>query len=63
VVSDSRVCSEHSATKVFLFMVNYRRELRIRVDIRRKEKVKKTTEFAERVKKVQEGVGAILKKA
>jgi len=32
--------------------VNYSRKLRIRVDIRRKEKVEKTIEFAERMKKV-----------
>ena len=50
-------------TSVFLFMVNYGRELRIRADIRRKEKVEKTIEFVERMKKVQEEVGAILKKA
>ena len=52
MVSDSGVCSEHSATKVSLFMANYKRELRIRVGIKRKEKVEKTTEFAKRVKKV-----------
>ena len=34
-------------------MVNYGRELRMGVDIKRKEKVKKTTEFAERMKKIQ----------
>ena len=50
-------------TKVFLFIANYGRELRIRADIRRKEKVEKTIEFVERMKKVQEEVGAILKKA
>ena len=43
----------HSATKMSLFMVNYGRELRMGVDIKRKEKVKKTTEFAERMKKIQ----------
>ena len=59
VVSDSGVCSEHSVTKVSLFMANYRRKLRMRVDIRRKEKVEKTTELAERVKKVQERVGTL----
>ena len=37
-------------------MVNYGRELKIGVDIRRKEKVKKTTEFAERMKKIQKEV-------
>ena len=32
--------------------MNYSRELRIKVEIRRKEKVEKITEFAERIKKV-----------
>ena len=50
-------------TKVFLFIANYGRELRIRADIRRKEKVEKTIEIVERMKQVQEEVGAILKKA
>ena len=44
-------------------MVNYGRELRIEIDIRRKRKLEKATEFAERIKKVQEEVGAVLKKA
>ena len=52
----------HLATKVLLFMVNYRRELRMGADIRRKEKVEKVTEFAERMRKVQEEVGVSLKK-
>ena len=39
-------------TKVFLFIVNYRRELKMGIDIRRKEKVEKAMEFAERIKKV-----------
>jgi len=42
----------YSATKVFLFMVNYDRELRMEVDIRKKEKVEKVTDFAKRIKKV-----------
>ena len=42
----------YSAIKVSLFMANYGRELKIGVDIRRKEKVEKATEFAERIKKV-----------
>ena len=46
-----------------LFMVNYGRELRIEVNIRRKGKVEKATEFAERAKKVPEEAGAALKKA
>ena len=33
-------------------MVNYGRELRIGADIRRKGKVKKITEFVERMKKI-----------
>ena len=33
-------------------MTNYGRELRMGADIRRKEKVKNTIEFAERMKKV-----------
>jgi len=44
-------------------MVNYRRELRIGIDIRRKGKIKKATEFVERMKKVQEKARAVLKKA
>ena len=44
-------------------MANYSRELRMGADIRRKEKVVKATEFAERMKKVQEEAGAALKKA
>ena len=52
----------HLTTKVSPFMVNYRRELRMGGDIRKKEKMEKATEFAERMKKVQEEVGAALKK-
>ena len=53
----------YSATKISPFMVNYKRELRIGMDIRKKGKVKKMTEFVERTKKVQEEVGVALKKA
>ena len=42
----------YSATKISLFMVNYRRELRMRVNIRKKGKIEKATEFVERMKKV-----------
>ena len=41
----------YSVTKVFLFMANYGRELRMVADIRRKEKI---IEFVERYKKRQE---------
>jgi len=39
-------------TKVSLFIANYGRELRIEMNLRRKEKMEKATEFAERMKKV-----------
>ena len=44
-------------------MVNYRRELRIGIEIRKKGKMEKTIEFAERMKRVQEKAGVVLKKA
>ena len=40
-------------TKVSLFMANYGRELRMEINIRRRGKMEKATEFAERIKKVQ----------
>ena len=52
----------HSITKVSLFITNYSRELRMGGDIRRKEKVEKTTEFVEKLKRVQEEVETALKK-
>jgi len=42
----------YAVTKVLSFMENYRRELRIEADIRRKEKVEKMTELIERTKKI-----------
>jgi len=33
-------------------MANYRRELRMGVDVRKKEKMEKVTEFVERIKKI-----------
>ena len=53
----------HTATKISPFIANYRRELRIGADIRRKEKVEKAIEFVERMKKVQEKARAVLKEA
>ena len=50
-------------TKVFLFIVNYGRELRVETDTKRKERVEKVTEFAERMKKVQKEAEIVLKKA
>jgi len=53
----------HTATKVSPFMANYRRELRMGENIRKRGKVKKTTEFVKRMKKVHKEAGAALKKA
>ena len=52
----------HLATKILLFMANYRRELRMELDIRRKGKMEKAMEFVERMKKVQEKAEAVLKR-
>ena len=52
----------HSTTKVSPFMANYRRELRMGVDIRKKRKMEKVIEFVERIKKLQEKAGVALKK-
>jgi len=41
-------------------MANYGRELRMEVNLRRKEKIEKMTEFAERMRKVQEEAEAAL---
>jgi len=41
----------YSVTKVSSFLANYNRELRIRADIRRKEKIEKLTKFVEKIKK------------
>jgi len=44
-------------------MVNYGRELRMGIDIKRKEKIEKVMEFVERIKKVQEKTRVVLKRA
>jgi len=44
-------------------MANYRRELRIGTNIRKKKKVKKVMKFIKRIKRVQNEVGTMLKKA
>ena len=38
-------------------MANYRRKMRMGVDLRRKGKMEKATEFVERMRKVQEETG------
>ena len=43
-------------------MANYSRELRMGIDLRRKGKIKKAMEFAKRMRKVQEEIGATLKR-
>ena len=53
----------HTTTKVLPFMANYRRELRMGGDIRKKRKVKRATEFVEKMKKVHEKARVALKKA
>jgi len=52
----------HTATKVSPFMANYRKEVRMGGDIRKKGKVESATEFIERMKKVHEEVEVALKK-
>jgi len=53
----------HTTTKVLSFIANYRRELKMGSNIRKREKVEKVMEFVERMKKVHEEAGAVLKKA
>ena len=53
----------HLTTKMSLFIVNYERELRMGIDIRRKRKMEKVIEFSERIKKIQEDAGAALRRA
>ena len=43
-------------------MANYRREMRMGVDLKRKGKIEKVTEFAERMRKVQKEAKAVLTK-
>ena len=43
---------EHSTTKVSPFIANYSKEMRMGVDLRRKGKMEKIMEFAERIRKV-----------
>ena len=52
----------HTATKVSPFIANYRREMKMGEDIRKRGKVEKATEFMERIKKIYEKVRVALKK-
>jgi len=53
----------HLTTKMSPFIVNYGKELKMKVDIRKKEKVEKAIKFVERIKKIQEEAEVVLKKA
>ena len=50
------------ATKVLSFIAKYKRKLKVKTDIRKKEKIEKLIEFTERIRKVQEKAGAVLRK-
>jgi len=52
----------YTVTKVLPFMANYGRELRMGKDIRKKGKMESAMEFVERMKKIYEEVGAVLRK-
>ena len=52
----------HITTKVSPFMENYRRELRMGGDIRKKGKLESVMEFVERIKKVHEEAEAVSKR-
>ena len=52
----------YTATKVLPFIANYRRELRMEGDIRKKGKIESAMEFVERMKKVHEEAGTALRK-
>ena len=41
-------------TRISLFITNYKRELKMEVNIRRQKKVKKARKFTEKIKKVWE---------
>ena len=50
----------HLTTKISLFVANYRREMRMEVDLKRKGKVERVMEFVEKMRKVQEEIGVVL---
>ena len=52
----------YMATKIFLFIANYKQKLRMETNIRRKRKMEKAIEFAERMKKLQKEAEIVLKK-
>ena len=65
MVGISRVCSEQQSSysnKSFTFYSKLQERSKDGGNIRKKGKMEKATEFVERMKKVQEEVGAALKK-
>ena len=50
----------HLTTKISLFVANYRREMRMEVDLKKKGKVERVMEFVEKMRKVQEEIGVVL---
>ena len=52
----------HLAMKISPFIANYGRKLWMKVDIRRKRKIEKATEFTERIKKMQKEAVVALRK-
>ena len=51
------------ATKEYPFMANYRRELQMGADIRRKGKAEKAMEFIKEIKRIQKEISIALKRA
>ena len=54
---------DNIANKISAFITNYRREVQIEMEFRRKKKMEMATEFIERIRKMQEKARAVLKKA
>ena len=52
----------YTTMKILPFMANYRREMRMGGNIRKRGKIEKVMEFVERMKKVYEEAKAALKK-
>ena len=59
VVSYSRVCSEQQSSFGNKYIFDYKKELQVRADIRRKGKVEKEIEFVKRMRKVQKKYGVV----
>jgi len=62
VVSYGRFCSEQQSLFGNKDISDYKKELQMRADIRKKEKVEKEIEFVKRMRKVQKKARVILTK-